>query len=322
MALLYFIRYNVAMRKNAACAVAILAEGIMGDAMQYLFEYNDTLNSPYEAFLFNTSTMGFSVRPHWHYFMEIVYMREGTGFVECDGNSYLVEAGDMILFHPEAVHAICAAANIPQKYEVLKFDVNHLYTENSYAPKLRTILNSARSCKMPICFRAEDIEHIPVSDLFEECRSELDDKNYGYDMIVHNKICYLLVQLIRLWRERGFDTDVAAVRSSEVESIHEITAYIDAHVGETIKVEELADMCNMSYSYFAKSFKQYYGRSCKEYIEFMRICKAEDLLLFTDFDLSYISQETGFSDSSHLIKIFRKWKGVTPKQFKIQHVKA
>ena len=36
---------------------------------------------------------------------------------------------------------------------------------------------------------------------------------------------------------------------------------------------------------FAKNFKQYYGRSCKEYIEFIRICKAEDMLLFTDFDL-------------------------------------
>ena len=79
-------------------------------------------------------------------------------------------------------------------------------------------------------------------------------------------------------------------------------------------------MCNMSYSYFAKNFKQYYGRSCKEYIEFIRVSKAADLLLFTDFDLSYISQETGFSDSSHLIKIFRKWKGVTPKQFKKQHM--
>ena len=33
MALLYFIRYNGAMRKNAACEVVILAEGIMGDAM-------------------------------------------------------------------------------------------------------------------------------------------------------------------------------------------------------------------------------------------------------------------------------------------------
>ena len=47
--------------------------------------------------------------------------------------------------------------------------------------------------------------HISASELFEECRRELENKNYGYDMIVHNKICYLLVQLIRIWKERGFD---------------------------------------------------------------------------------------------------------------------
>lgn len=290
--------------------------------MQYLFEYSDTLNSPYEAFLYDTSYMGFPIRPHWHYFMEMIYMKEGTGLIESDGKSYIVEPGDMILFHPESVHAIYTTTNFPLKYEVLKFDVNKLYTENSYAPKLRVILSSAhKSSNAPVFFKEEEIRHIPVADMFEECRKEVDTKDYGYDIIVHNKICYLLVNLIRLWREKGFDTDVAAVHASEADSIHAITAYIDAHAGEPIKVEELADMCNMSYSYFAKNFKQYYGRSCKEYIEFIRICKAEDLLLFTDFDLSYISQETGFSDSSHLIKIFRKWKGVTPKQFKMQHAK-
>lgn len=249
-------------------------------------------------------------------------MTEGTGLIECDGNNYIIEVGDLILFHPESVHAIYTVTNIPLKYEVMKFDVNKLYTENSYAPKLRIILGSAnKNSRAHICFKKEELENIPVADTFLECRRELEDKNYGYDIIVHNKICYLLVNLIRIWRDKGFDTDVAAARSSETDSIHAITAYIDAHVGEPIKVEELADMCNMSYSYFAKNFKQYYGRSCKEYIEFIRISKAEDMLLFTDFDLSYISQETGFSDSSHLIKIFRKWKGVTPKQFKMRHRK-
>ncbi|MGN0377349.1 MAG: AraC family transcriptional regulator [Suilimivivens sp.] len=290
--------------------------------MQYLFEYSDTLNSPYEAFLYDTSTMNFPIRPHWHYFMEIIYMKEGTGLIECNGKSYIVEAGDMILFHPEAVHAIYTATNLALKYEVLKFDVNKLYTENSYAPKLRIILGSAsKDKKVPVFFKEEDIRHLSVGTIFEECRRELEHKDYGYDIIVHNKICYLLVSLIRMWRDNGFDTDKTAEYAKETDSIHAITAYIDAHAGEPIKVEELADMCNMSYSYFAKNFKQYYGRSCKEYIEFIRICKAEDLLLFTDFDLSYISQETGFSDSSHLIKIFRKWKGVTPKQYKLQHAK-
>ena len=128
------------------------------------------------------------------------------------------------------------------------------------------------------------------------------------------------MHLIRIWRTCGFNTDKAVSRPAETDSIHAVTAYIDAHAGEALRVEDLADMCNMSYSYFAKNFKRHYGRSCKEYIEFIRVNKAVDLLLFTDFDLSYISQETGFSDSSHLIKTFRKWKGVTPKQFKKQHV--
>jgi len=75
----------------------------------------------------------------------------------------------------------------------------------------------------------------------------------------------------------------------------------------------------MSYSYFAKSFHNLYGRSCKEYIEFIRISKAEELLLFTDCDLSYISQETGFADSSHLIKTFRRLKGMTPRQYKLHN---
>ena len=290
--------------------------------MQYLFEYTDTLNSPYEAFEFDSSIMVFPVRPHWHYFMEIIYMKSGTGLVECDGSSYVIEQGDLIVFHPEVIHAIYTATSFPLKYEVLKFDVNRLYTENSYAPKLRNILNSAnKNQTAPICFKEKDLRSVSASEIFEECRRELECKNYGYDIVVHNKICYLLVHLIRIWREKGFDTDTAAVLSQEVDSIHTITEYIDAHASEPIKVEELADRCNMSYSYFAKNFKQYYGRSCKEYIEFVRVCKAEDLLLFTDFDLSYISQETGFADSSHLIKIFRKWKGITPKQFRLQHTK-
>ena len=68
-------------------------------------------------------------------------------------------------------------------------------------------------------------------------------------------------------------------------------------------------------------FHDLYGQSCKEYIEFIRISKVKDLLLFTDFDLSYISQKTGFSDCSHLIRTFKKKTGITPKHFRMQHIK-
>ncbi len=285
--------------------------------MQYLFEYMDTLNSPYEAFFYDTNKLCFPVRPHWHYFMECIYMVEGTGLIESNGKSYVLSAGDMILFHPKDVHAIYSATNVSLKYEVMKFDVNKLYTENNYAPKLKVILNKASKDSLASAFfKEEAIRELKVKETFEICREELERKDYGYDIIVHDRICDLLVSLIRIWRGLGFDTNVVKAEEIVTDSFHEITEYIDLHAGEALKVEELAAMCNMSYSYFAKNFKQFYGRSCKEYIEFIRISKVENLLLFTDFDLSYISQETGFSDSSHLIKTFKKWKGVTPKQYK------
>lgn len=293
----------------------------MGETgMQYLLEHSDTLTSPYEAFSYDAATMNHPIRPHFHYFMEIIYMVEGTGLMECDGDSYVMKAGDMILFLPRTVHAIYSVDGRTLKYDVIKFDVNRLYMENSYAPKIPVILNSVnKSRNASIYFKEEEIRHIPVAEIFWDCCKELEHKNYGYDVIVHNKICSLLMYLIRLWVENGFDTNATTAYLEESNLIHTITAYIDAHIGEAIRVEDLAEMCGMSYSYFAKKFKQYYGRSCKEYIEFMQISKAEDMLLFTDFDLSYISQETGFSDSSHFIKSFRKWKGITPGKYRMRH---
>jgi len=73
-------------------------------------------------------------------------------------------------------------------------------------------------------------------------------------------------------------------------------------------------LCHLSYSHFAKLFRENYGRSCKEYIQYIRMNKAQDLLLNSDFDINYIAQETGFYDCSHFIRQYKKWRGITPKQ--------
>ena len=77
---------------------------------------------------------------------------------------------------------------------------------------------------------------------------------------------------------------------------------------------DLARMCHMSYSNFAKVFWENYGRSCKEYIQYIRLNKAQNLLLNPDFDLDYIAQETGFCDCSYFIRQYKKWRGITPGQ--------
>lgn len=290
--------------------------------MQYLFESSDMLNAPYEGFLFDANIHSFPIHPHWHYFVEFIYLIEGTALVTCGKKTYALQQGDFILFHPQEVHAIYSSTNVIPKYYVVKFDLNRLNSASNYLPKFRTILHNAENrAECPVCFSAREIDETPIPRLIREYVQEISVKDYGYDLLVNAQLCAILTCIIRLWRKSGFDLNKIQPINANVYNIATITEYIDLHSDKPIRVEELAKLCNMSYSHFAKSFRELYGQSCKEFIEFIRVCKVEDFLLFTEHDLTYISQETGFSDCSHLIKTFRKIRGITPKQYKLQRKK-
>jgi AraC-like DNA-binding protein len=145
----------------------------------------------------------------------------------------------------------------------------------------------------------------------------MTERNYGYDLMLQNHIYTLLMNVVRHWLKHGLVIQMDTADSNY--DIDSITEYIDTCMGEELRVADIAAKCNMSYSNFAKKFQENYGMSCKEYIERMRIFKVEEFLLFTDHPLSYICQETGFSDCSHLIKSFKHYRGITPKQFKLSH---
>lgn len=289
--------------------------------MHYLFEFNDKRYTWYEAFLFDTTKDVLPIRSHWHYFMEMIYILDGTALVTCKQQSYVLEPGDLILFHPKMIHSISATTPTPLKYGVLKFDLHKIQPASSFGPKLASIFQIAETDPHTcVFFPAHQLKDFSINEVFLSCIQEANVKDFGYDLLIHAKLSSLLIAITRFWRKNGFNTDLSLLKNHTYDSIDTITEYIDAHSSEPLKAEDLANQCHMSYSHFAKHFKLLYGQSCKEYISFIRICKAEDLLRFTDFDLNFISQETGFSDCSHLIKTFKKHKGITPKQFRMYNV--
>lgn len=288
--------------------------------MNYLFEESNILNSPYEAFLFDTKHDNFPIKAHWHYFMEIIFMLKGTALINCNNEEYVLEPGDLILFHPQAVHSIFTISHEPLKYDVLKFDINSLSITSSYTSKLSAIFKSAiDDPTAPIFLPAKLFKNFSLSNVLDYCIEEIVNKDYGYDIRFQSLVSSLLIEILRIWRRNGFNTNNTSLMPLNTDSLYTILQYIDEHSHEALKVEYLAEKCHMSYSYFAKKFHELYGQSCKDYIEFIRISKVKDLLLFTNYDLNYISQETGFADCSHLIRTFKKKTGITPKRFRMEH---
>ena len=94
--------------------------------MDRYYEYTDRLNTPIEAFTHITYDYNFPILPHWHYFMEILYITRGTALMYQNEQSYIVTEGDMIVFLPSVVHSVHAVSDAPLQYYVLKFDLSKL----------------------------------------------------------------------------------------------------------------------------------------------------------------------------------------------------
>ena len=284
--------------------------------MNQLFEYGDIINNPIECFYFSSETDPFPVRAHWHYYMEIIYMISGTATIFVDNTTYPVSQGDLILFHPQSVHAI--QAEEPVHYAVIKFDINVLNSAHGSSLKLRNIFRNARANNMPVYFPKEALAPYDILTTFQRCIQEIHQQSYGSHQLIQCKINELLIEIIRYWITGGFIIDDTSYHEEDYD-IYSITEYIDHHLNAELSVPEIAKACNMSYSYFAKKFPAVYGKTCKEYLEEQRLYKVEEYLLYTNFDLNYIAQETGFSDCSHMIKSFKKRHNTTPKKYRDDH---
>lgn len=90
--------------------------------------------------------------------------------------------------------------------------------------------------------------------------------------------------------------------------------YIHAHLNRDLSLVELANVVNISPTYFAGLFKKVMGISPHQYVIKQRVERAEVMLKGTDLAIADIALQVGFSSQSHLTQQFKRLTGVTPKQ--------
>jgi AraC-like DNA-binding protein len=94
--------------------------------------------------------------------------------------------------------------------------------------------------------------------------------------------------------------------------------YIFNHLYEPTTIVNLAELNNMHPNYLSSLFKKEVGVSLPEYIQRSKIDEAKSLLTFSDYSILKISSLLNYNDQSHFTKTFKKFTGITPKQYKNQ----
>jgi AraC-like DNA-binding protein len=95
--------------------------------------------------------------------------------------------------------------------------------------------------------------------------------------------------------------------------------FMSEHCCEDISRDQAADAAFMSPSHFSRYFRKHLGQSFTDVLNQMRIDRAADLLANSDRDLKIIALETGFPDQSYFTKVFRRYRGATPAEFRRQN---
>ncbi len=96
----------------------------------------------------------------------------------------------------------------------------------------------------------------------------------------------------------------------------QVLDYIDAHLGQNLKLENLAQLLDMSQFHFSRLFKQSMGLAPYQYLTQQRVERAKQLLKQTDQSIVDIALHCGFNSHSHLSKKFRQITGMTPKAYR------
>ena len=105
----------------------------------------------------------------------------------------------------------------------------------------------------------------------------------------------------------------------KISRLSPVLNYIDQHLGDSIKLSELAKLAAYEQTYFSTLFKQVFGISPIKYIQNKRIEKAQSMLRCGNLKLSAIAEDIGFIDAFHFSKTFKKITGENPSEFRKKH---
>lgn len=167
------------------------------------------------------------------------------------------------------------------------------------------------------------------SSLFA-CMQEITDIcPYFHTPLLHDnhKIIYtskyewaingLMLRILFLLTESGLikiETDEGKV--SDTIRIHKVLDRLLTHPEDRLSMSEAAELAQMSYSNFGRTFKCLIGQNYVDYCNITRVRYAEELLLNSNQSVTEIAEKLNFGTINYFTRIFKKFNGKNPLEYR------
>jgi len=101
--------------------------------------------------------------------------------------------------------------------------------------------------------------------------------------------------------------------------ISDVIEYINKNINQKLSLDAISKSTKISKYYLCHSFCEAVGMTVFEYVEFVRIAKAKQMLSETSESISAISVAVGYDSFAYFSKVFKKRENMTPNQYRKTH---
>ena len=215
---------------------------------------------------------------------------------------------DMILFvSPDTVFSLSSETS----GTVLNLIVFHGFLLSEY---LTPEILSANSCIIEDALPAlpGQILHI-IEDFTPEFMAHTDDEAR----------CYLIHQYLTELMTDFHQTAIlpAALNSQLVPAyLLKVRKHFEEHYALSFVLDDVVEWHGVSKYKFSHDFKQFYGKPPLQFLNELRIQHAKDFLLTTNIPVHEVGSAVGIDNTNHFIMLFKRHTGVTPLQFRKNHI--
>lgn len=267
---------------------------------------------------------------HVHETIELHFIIEGQRLMFVDRETYRLSPHSAIVVNHNLIHKTSTAPGFPPDHHnfILQLDRSR-FDQILRVAGLRGFDDFGERFNGVATFNESEWQLI--LSVISEFKAMCEEDKMGAAVSMEDAHAFLYLQALELAsifakaRRRLLHAELEAnqkvvpetvVKTGVHQKVHEVALYLQTHIHESVSLEELAQRFFMSRSYLTRSFRNVTGFSVVEYMTYIRIQKAQQLLRESDRSITEIADLCGFGNITYFEKVFKTTTGHTPVQYR------
>jgi two-component system response regulator YesN len=125
-----------------------------------------------------------------------------------------------------------------------------------------------------------------------------------------------MLDWVHRWREHIYEESLSSSQKNDISAFAAVIKYVDGHIGENLRSEDVAERIGMSRSYFSTRFKEMTGETFHQYVIHRKMKTAAEWIEDGKKSITRIAVELGYDNFHYFAKVFAREHGCMPSEYR------